>query len=1053
MKTRFISVVIVMMTSLNLLAADRGDCGDGLYWEISNGKLTIYGGASSPMTNYSTTSTAPWYSKRASIQTVEIYGGTTIGTYAFYGCNRITSVKFASTNLKSIGNNAFYGCSSLKSVDIPSNITTISENTFYGCSSLTSVTLPSSLKTIASGAFNGCKNMTDITIPYSVSTINVNAFTSCSNLKKVNILSNNILAKDYDTSFNLKYTFGSQVTEYYLGSLVKRVGNYSFYGCDKLATITISESVASIGTSAFGNCNNLRTVTLKSDALVNKTYTSSSNLKTIFGTQVTKYILSDEVSGIGSYAFYGCSSLSSVTIPNSVTSIGNYAFYNCSKLSTIYIPNSVTSIGNYAFYNCNSLVSVTISDNLKSIGSYAFQGCSSMKSIELPDNVTSIGRSAFCNCSSMTTVNIPQKLTIVEDYVFNGCSSLTIDLIIPNGVTSIGELAFAMCENIPSVTIPEGVTTINKSAFAGCDKLSSVIIPASVKSMGTGVFNGCDSLKIVIVNSDAIVYKTYTSSLNLNNIFGKQVSTYVIGESVKGIGDYAFYDCNNLISVSIPESVTSIGKYAFSKCTNMPSIVIPKGVNSIGEKAFEECKNLKSVTLDCNSIVNKDYKQTYTTYYDNTISTIFGTQVLEYNLGANVKGIGECAFASARNLLSINISNNVTDIRLKAFENCIKMASIIIPNSVTDIGIRVFYGCSSLASVTIPNSVKNIGEYAFYGCSSLSSITIPNSVTNIGSRTFSACNLSYITVDNGNEVFDSRNNCNAIIETATNTLIVGCKNTIIPNTTINIGSSAFYNCNGMFSITIPASVINIGSRAFESTDLSTVICLNNNPAKLGYYAFNQSNLAYIYVPCGTIEAYKTEWEAYSSTICYSPNDNCKFSVTFVDWDGNVLTTEIVSAGESAIPPTNPTRVGYTFSGWDIDYSNVQADMTITAQYAINVYNVDFLDWDKRVITTQQVNYGNAATPPQDPKREGYTFAGWDKDFSFIKEDMTITATYKLVDAVDNLFVTHSLEEVLANPRTRIYNLQGLEVSNIRERLPQGTYIFQLGDKVGKAVFR
>ncbi len=199
------------------------------------------------------------------------------------------------------------------------------------------------------------------------------------------------------------------------------------------------------------------------------------------------------VTSIGEHAFYACSSLTSVTIPNSVTSIGAYAFKNCSSLTSVTIPNSVTSIGDEAFYGCSSLTSVSIPNSVTSIESAAFADCSSLTSVTIPNSVTSIGDYAFVDCSSLTSIEIPNSVTSIGEWAFSFCSGLT-SVTIPNSVTSIGYAAFAYCGSLTSVTIPNSVTSIGERAFGGCNNLETISLGNSLETIAEYAFNGCERI-------------------------------------------------------------------------------------------------------------------------------------------------------------------------------------------------------------------------------------------------------------------------------------------------------------------------------------------------------------------------------------------------------------------------------------------------------------------------------------------------------------------------------------------------------------------------------
>ena len=358
------------------------------------------------------------------------------------------------------------------------------------------------------------------------------------------------------------------------------------------------------------------------------------------------------VTSIRDGAFWGCSSLASVTIPDSVTSIGDSAFAFCSSLTSVTIPNSVTSIGGVAFCCCSSLTGVTIPDGVTSIGFCAFSGCSSLTSVTIPNSVTSIGDLAFDGCSSLKSVTIPNSVTSIGDNAFSLCSSLK-SVTIPNSVTSIGKDAFSACKSLTSVTIPNSVTSIGDGAFSGCKSLASVTIPNSVTSIGDWAFFDCSSLtRVTIPDSVTSIgggaFSECKGLADLDGFIiirgvlygycgeGKEV---LIPNSVTSIGDWAFFDCSSLTSVTIPNSVTNIRDGVFKGCSSLTSVIIPNSVTRIGEYAFYDCSSLTSVTIP-NSVTSIG-ERAFSECGELTIYTDKGNsdrlrKMLE-NTGANVK--------------------------------------------------------------------------------------------------------------------------------------------------------------------------------------------------------------------------------------------------------------------------------------------------------------------------------------------------------------------------------------------------------------------------------
>ena len=360
------------------------------------------------------------------------------------------------------------------------------------------------------------------------------------------------------------------------------------------------------------------------------------------------------------------------------------------------------------------------------------------------------------------------------------------DVVIGSGVTSIGNNAFEYCwgNNIlTSCTIGDNVETIGSETFFGCYNLSSINIPDSVTSIGNDAFCSCSGLTSITVDNSNTVYD---SRNDCNAIIETATNTLVRG-------------CKNTV---IPNTVTSIGNKAFDYCTNLTSISIPDNVTSIGNGAFSVCSGMTSCTI-----------------------------------GSGVTTIGESAFSTCRSLKSIIIPDSVTIINKDAFEQCKSLSSCTIGSGVTTIGYGAFTQ-AGLKDIIIPNNVTTIDNWAFAQCGSLKSVYIGSGVTSIGDWGFGKPYvLTSITVDNSNTVYDSRNGCNAIIETATNTLVQGCKTTVIPNTVTSIGQRAFESCTGITSFTIPDNVISIGNYAFESCFNMTRCAIGSGVTSIGGLAF------------------------------------------------------------------------------------------------------------------------------------------------------------------------------------------------------------------------
>ncbi len=450
-------------------------------------------------------------------------------------------------------------------------------------------------------------------------------------------------------------------------------------------------------------------------------------------------------------------------------------------------------------------------------------------------------------CEEITTVVIGAGVTSIGNYAFSGCSDLT-SVTIPASVTSIGNYAFSGCSGLTSVTIPASVTSIGECAFGGSG-LTCVTIPASVTSIGESAFFFCGQLTSVLVNATTPpTLGDYAFDCNYDdNNNAKDRKIYVPTASVESYkSDWSAY--GNDIMRFITEESGSYGTDVTWKLTGIPDNYTLT-ISGTGAMVDYSKSSDRPWTDDANEI--KDAKG---------IKTVV--------IGNGVTSIGGYAFSYCSGLASVTIPASVTSIGNYAFSGCSGLTSIEIPSNVTSIGTRAFFGCSGLTSIEIPSNVTSIGQSAFNRCSGLTSVTIPASVTSIGDYVFNDCsNLATITVETSNTVYNSRNGCNAIIETSSNKLIAGCKNTTIPASVTSIGNYAFYGCSGLTSITIPASVTSIAYSAFFGCSGLATVTVYAPSCTLGFNAFSAcGNLKNIYVFSDLVDDYKAAWSAYENKI-------------------------------------------------------------------------------------------------------------------------------------------------------------------------------------------
>ena len=555
-----------------------------------------------------------------------------------------------------------------------------------------------------------------------------------------------------------------------------------------MTSVTIPNSVTSIGDYAFSDCSGLTSVTI--------------------GNSVTS---------IGNYAFRNCSGLTSVTIPSSVTSIGTYAFGLCSSLTeVVFNAKNCTSMGsdNYpVFYGCSSLTKLTICDDVKTIPNYGFYGCSGLTSVTIPSSVTSIGNYAFRNCSGLTSVTIPNSVTTIGDYAFESCSGLR-SITIGSSVTSISSSVFSGCYIKKAIwvtnTPPQGYANLSSAVHYVANEQYTSLSNVTIYPYLSSMFE-VDGIKYVPVSPsnrtcDAIDCTYDTNAVNVN--IGNKVTYKGVEMSVTSIQPYACYDNANINELKINFN-GNIHEYAFNKCSAIKNVEIK--VVEIGSYTFSNCSAIEHLTVHAEDIGNSCFSQSATKE-----SAIFEI---------SAKTIGDNSFKGCTKVESITLSDDLTSIGKNAFENCSNLKEIEIQNMVTSLGENSFSGCTSLENVTIGNGVVAINSFTFYKCTSLENVTIGNGVTKIYGSAFSGCSkLPKITIPSnvktiGDNVF---NNCTSLA-----TVVINDRDTEL-SLGSNSSNPLFYYCplDSVYiggDITYPTSSSKGYSPFYRNTKLRSVV--------------------------------------------------------------------------------------------------------------------------------------------------------------------------------------------------------------------------------------
>ena len=781
---------------------------------------------------------------------------TIISEKAFYWCYDLSSIVIPST-ISSIGEEAFSECYNLKSVFVqwenPVPIT--SESTF---SSRYDATLYVPAGT--AGNYQNAECWKDFSIKElhnDAECIDGIYYTLDSNTKTALVTYKTYGEPSYTGEVELESSIKVGGEEY----AVVGIDNLAFVGCTELTSVSIPDGIVTISANAFYGCVGLSTLTLPIS-----------------------------VSTIGNQAFYGCDNLASITVywtgEESLPNISDQTFSRHNAV--LNVPSGKTELYRdkdvWGWFNITDAIvvdgiyySLDETNNTATVARNVSEGGYS-GNIVIPAtitvnntvyDVTAIANEAFQWCDGLTSVTIPESVTSIGDCAFEGCwqASFKVNWDVP-----IAILANSFDEGA-TIYVPLGTADLYKNA----DNWKNLSINES--------HDGLEPIDgIYYVLHDDATNNVFTAEVTYggteyegNVVIPSTITVEDVVYTVNSIGENAFKGCSKLTQVTIPTTITTFGKSAFYDCSNLGMVIVNwTDVNSIpvlADNVFNFSWPQPSLKVEKETA---DYYRNNDTYgrgwwnnfdvtdaayynglfydlyiedsqykasvirnnsYRSLTEVVIPATITVENQEYKVTRIGNQVFYDCQNLTSVTIYEGIKEIGWDAFSWCTGLTTIQLPNSLTAIWGGAFYNCQNLTSVNIPEGATTIGNVAFLG-TGLTEITIPSSVTSIEGNPFENCKaLATIVVENGNTVYDSRNNCNAIVETASNTIITACKNTAIPTSIKHIGDNAYWGCL-LTAINIPEGVESIGYHAFmDCSNLETVV-IPSTVTSIGQRAFS-----------------------------------------------------------------------------------------------------------------------------------------------------------------------------------------------------------------------
>lgn len=1001
-------------------------------------------------------------------------GVINIGSKSFAECKNLKEVSIES--LVSLGEGAFLNCKKLSVCHLP-NITSIAKATFQYCQALEEYNIPNSVKSIGESAFEGCAAISSIVIPDNVLELGYGAFNYCTSLTFISIGSgltylpwvfeestnlSDIRIEDATTTLTFGFT-GEQKESWDDDYDNKDVIDYTPYPAMfigfNLKNIYIGRNITTEKFCYFRR--EYSSNTRYGYYIPNPPFSESSIESLTIGFFVSDYQMSastidaDFKQGIWAGAFQNCTNLESVILYSTATSIPENMFSGCSKISSLEIPNAVKEIGVNAFKYCTELKEITLGSKLETIGANALDSCNSLREINLKSPIPPTYKTGFSSASYINTqINVPtdafsiyqeaepwknfwnlsKKNELISFFEVDGIKYSAIENknveIIGNRISQPRELYIN--NKVEYYGNTYDVVAISNGAFQNCSYLSSVHIEKGIKKIGAATFKNCSSLKNII-----------------------------LPDSISTIPDECFYGCEILNSINIPQNVTSIGAHAFYKCKKIKKLTIPSSVSEVGAYALVYCSNLKELIFEDGNVplllshkgeyesesgyIDANGIKIYIDYYNSYFSNI-PIEVLY--IGRNLSNESRYSISEKKWDSYYYFNYYVVDSYDAPFNNLSKLKELTIGENVdilgpeqeyiSEVGLYVtpgsFKNCSSIQTIEVKNPTPPTGAEFSDAVYSKAHLTVPVESKSlykeaIGWKDFVSLMKYKITYVVDDSIYFA------------DTLLVG-DTIILPATPIKEG----YSFRGWSEV----------PKTMPDKDIIVTGAFTINSYKITYIVdgeiYTTDSVAYGTKIIAIEEPYKVGhtfngWSKIPETM--PANDITivgafKYAVTYMV-NNEVYNTDSIVYGDKIVLIAEPTKEGYTFSGWsDIPETMPAEDITITGSFTPNTYTITYMV-DEEIFAVDTIAYGDTIALIPEPTQEGYTFSGWcEVPETMPAEDIVVTGsfvrnTYTITYIVDEeFFATDSITYgdtiiPIAEPTKEGYTFSGW--SDIPEIMP------------------